>query len=328
GIDLGTTYSAVAAYDGFADSAEIIKNREDGDQATTPSVVGLDPASRRVVVGWPAKRNLPNDPRNTVIEVKREMGELFKSEAALDKFGARGTYRLEEPVRVRFADQWLLPQEVSAFTLMRMKEIAESEIGEEIRDAVVTVPAYFTSNQKKATEEAALLAGLYPRQLIPEPTAAAICYGVDRLDPVLRRYLVYDLGGGTFDVSIIEVLEEKIDVIATKGDARLGGGDFDDAIAKWAVKELQKQGFHVPDDPALLARIKHQAEEVKIRLSTFESTDLTLLGEWPQRPPVLTLTRAEFERLIDGFLAGALTVVEEALKGAAAKGVTREQIDA
>ena len=232
GIDLGTTYSAAAAYDPEQMSSVLLPDKDD-KSGITPSVIGL--RAGRAMVGWEAKRNGPADPRNTVTEIKREMGELFKP-ATLGRFNAHSQWREGDPVHVLFNGIWMLPQELSAVILMRMKSIAEDTLGE-IRDAVITVPAYFTSNQKKATEDAALMAGLYPRQLIPEPTAAAICYGLDRMDPNPHTYLVYDLGGGTFDVSIIHVKESDIQVIATSGDHRLGGGDFDDAITHWSLEE-------------------------------------------------------------------------------------------
>ncbi|HEY7544278.1 MAG TPA: Hsp70 family protein, partial [Blastocatellia bacterium] len=335
GIDLGTTYSAVAAYNQNMEQAEIINNPEDSNAPTTPSVVSLDPMTRKAIVGRAAKRNLAHDPLNTVIEIKREMGEVFIPET-LDKFQARGIFRAKEdgyegdPVKVRFSDQWFMPQEISAFTLMKMKEIAEAEIGEEIRDAVITVPAYFTEKQKKATKEAALLAGLYPRQLIPEPTAAAICYGVDQLEPVRKVYLVYDLGGGTFDVSIITVEEQRIDVVATSGDPRLGGGDFDDAITEWAVEELRRDyKMDVANNPRAKAIIKLNAEKTKIELSTFASAKMPLLELKPDSPPVLELTREKFEELIDPLLGKSLSYVDTAIKMAEEKrGVRREDIDA
>lgn len=335
GIDLGTTYSAVAAYNQNLEQAEIINNPEDSSAPTTPSVVSLDPMTRKAIVGRAAKRNLAFDPLNTVIEIKREMGEVFRPET-VDKFQARGIFRAKEdgyegdPVKVRFSEQWFMPQEISAFTLMKMKEIAEAEIGEEIRDAVITVPAYFTEKQKKATKEAALLAGLYPRQLIPEPTAAAICYGVDQLEPVRKVYLVYDLGGGTFDVSIITVEEQRVEVVATSGDPRLGGGDFDDAITEWAVEELRRNyKMDVGDNPLARAVIKLNAEKTKIELSTFASAKMPLLELKPDNPPVLELTREKFEELIDPLLGKSLNYVDTAIKAAAEKrGVRREDIDA
>ena len=319
GIDLGTTYSAVAAFDTDSGEAEVIVDRREGDAATTPSVVGYERTSGKAIVGAAAKRNLPNDPQNTITEIKREMGEVVKDERGED-----------QPLTVRFADDGFLPQEISAFTLMKMKEIAEAEIGEEIRDAVITVPAWFPEPQRGATKQAALLAGLYPRQLVPEPTAAAICYGVDKDDPSPHAYLVYDLGGGTFDVSIIKVEGEEIDVIATAGDKRLGGGDFDNSIVDWAVGQLREQhGLDVAADAQARARIKFHAEQAKIRLAAAQSTELIVPELRPAEPPVLTLTREKLVELITPDLSKSKTAVEEALNRAASdKGVARDDIDA
>ena len=335
GIDLGTTYSAVATYNKSIEQTEIIVNRKEGDTPTTPSVISLDPMLRKAIVGYVAKRNLAFDPQNTVIEIKREMGEVFLPET-LDKFQARDIFKPKgdgyegDPVKVKFDGEWRLPQEISAFTLMKMKEVAETEMGGEIRDAVITVPAYFTEKQRKATEEAALLAGLYPRQLIPEPTAAAICYGVDRFEAERKVYLVYDLGGGTFDVSIITVEEEKIEVIATSGDPRLGGGDFDDAIMEWAVGELrQNHRLDVGAKPAAKAIIKLNAEMAKIDLSTYTDAKMSLLELRPENPPILDLSRDKFEKLIDPLLNKSLSYVDTAIKLAQEKkGLSREDIDA
>jgi molecular chaperone DnaK (HSP70) len=212
---------------------------------------------------------------------------------------------------------------------MKMKEIAEQKIGEEIRDVVVTVPAYFTEKQKKATQEAALLAGLYPRQLIPEPTAAAICYCVDQSEEERKVYLVYDLGGGTFDVSIIAMEEEDIQVVATSGDPRLGGGDFDDAITDWAVEELKQQhNIDVSADQSAKARIKSLAEQAKVILSTHMSTSLNLAELFPQQAPTLTLEREKFESLIEAILKKSITYIDMAIEGAEKKGVQRDDIDA
>lgn len=343
GIDLGTTYSAVAVFNRFEEQTEIIPNAESIDNQgrrrseTTPSVISLDPQTRKVIVGWPAKRNY-GEAQNTVIEIKREMGDVFR-ETTLDLFAARGVYRAREerpggyegdPVRVQFNGEWYLPQEISAFTLMKMKEVAEAHIGEPIRDAVITVPAYFTEKQRKATEEAAYLAGLYPRQLIPEPTAAAICYGVDRLEAERKTYLVYDLGGGTFDVSIISVEGTQISALATSGDPRLGGGDFDDCIVRWALEELRTRFQLDPaGDREKLARIKAHAEQAKKDLSTQNVVTMSLIDVWPQQPPSLELTRQKFEELIEPLLNKSLTFVDAALKQAETnRGLRREDLDA
>jgi molecular chaperone DnaK (HSP70) len=343
GIDLGTTYSAVAVYDTFKKDAVILQNPESENPETTASVISLDPIMNKVIVGSPAKRNLPEAPQDTIIEIKREMGELFREDTLIKyranglKYKFRGADGSEverpidvgDPVMVNYGGDWRYPQEISAFTLMKMKELAEKEIGEEIRDAVVTVPAYFKEPQKKATEEAALLAGLYPRLILPEPTAAAICYGVDTPDKEKKIYCVYDLGGGTFDVSIIEVEGGKLNVIATCGDPRLGGGDFDDAITIWAVEELMKYNINLSNNLDMLARIKNKAEDAKIALSYSDSAQLDLLFLKNPQVPHLVLTKDIFLSRINHLLDKSISYVEKALKDAAEiKSVRKEQINA
>jgi len=341
GVDLGTTYSAVAAYDPDDLMAEVIPD-EDGNP-TTPSVVSYDRGSAKVLVGWAAKRNLPNAPGDTIIEIKREMGEQEGGGEGRPTDG-KGDVEARPPVKVGFAslpDKAFLPQEISAFILRRMKEIAEAEIGEEVRDAVITVPAYFKEPKRAATTQAVLLAGLYPRQLVAEPTAAAIAYGLDRGNPKRRAYLVFDLGGGTFDVSIIVSEAEQISVIAASGDARLGGGDFDNAITRWAIGRLkQEYGLDVAADPRARAQIKYHAEQAKIRLGAQQATELVLPELRPTEPPVLAITREQFIQEIRGagtraeedgqvdLLRKSLDSVEDALNQAAAKGLGREDIDA
>jgi len=239
GIDLGTSYCAVATYNNFTGYTEILRTAK--GESTIPSVVSFDRVIKKVYVGQEAKNNFPVDPDNTVIEIKREMGEVV-NERNVEKLRGFGLNPMinQDAYRVFFGDGWFLPQEISAFILMEVKEVAQKEINEIVNDAVITIPAYFTEKQKKATEEAALLAGLYPRQLIPEPTAAAVCYGADQGSSGKMTYLVYDFGGGTFEVSIIEVENEKITVIATSGDSRLGGSDFDNEITNWVVKKLKE----------------------------------------------------------------------------------------
>jgi molecular chaperone DnaK (HSP70) len=327
GIDLGTTYSAVAVWDDDTEQAELLVNREMGDQPTIPSVVAFDPAAGTVSVGWAAKRSLAVRPEQAVTEIKRELGERF-SERSLQRYGAQDRFTTEDPVHVRFAGGWRRPQEISALVLTRMKEVAEAELGGEIRDAVITVPAYFLEIQRKATEQAARLAGLWPRRLVAEPTAAAICYGLDQYQMARRAYLVYDLGGGTFDVSIIQVEGEDIRVIATSGDHHLGGGDFDNAIVDWAVEQLGQQGLRLtPDDPAR-PRIKYHAEQAKVALSAQEATTLELGDVHPDAPTELTLTRRQLEELIDWDVQRSLRKVEDAIRQAAAKGVGRDQLNA
>ncbi|MFH1464835.1 MAG: Hsp70 family protein, partial [Pseudomonadota bacterium] len=312
--------------------AVVIENLAEGED-TVPSVIGLNERGK-VWVGSKAKQNLPVAPDNTVIEVKREMGELLTAELERKygrepaPAGARADGQ-EAPVKIKFAHQWMLPQELSAFTLMKMKEIAQREAGvDEICDAVITVPAYFTEQQKRATEEAALLAGLYPRQLIPEPTAAAICYGVDTDEAEKNVYLVYDLGGGTFDVSVIVVEGREITVKATSGDRRLGGGDFDDAIVRWFVHEGRTLKPDWQPDAASLAIIKSHAELAKISLSTAPQTTMAVGELGPAGPGALTLTRETFEALIGELIERSLHKVEESVNAAEANGAPRDSITA
>lgn len=333
GIDLGTTYSAVSAFNKHSKTAEIIKNHVEWDSETTPSVISLDPLMRKVIVGFSAKRQIENPnirPEDTIIEIKREMGAFFKDEGHLEKFNAKSAgKRIHDPVEVFFAGRWNRPQEISAFILMKMKEIAEKEIGEEIRDAVVTVPTYFTEPQRKATEEAALLAGMYPRQIIPAPTAAAICYGLDRMESEKKNYLIYDLGGGTCDVTVFGVEGNNIDVEATSGDPRLGGVDFDDRLTQWVVKQIQekKPGYTV--DAASLARIKAGAEKAKITLSIYKETTLDLLFLQIPELPFISITRDIFENVIKDLLEHSLNIVDEAMNiSTNDRGVSRDMIDA
>ncbi|MFD7168299.1 Hsp70 family protein [Streptomyces violascens] len=324
GIDLGTTYSAVSAYDpdDFAPKILADPEHEGAAAVATPSVVRIDPATGALVVGHHAKDAISQEAGagDALVEIKREMGAVFTPEL-LQHFGASGSYAVGDPVRARLGTEWLRPQEISALVLMRMKRIAEQALGADIHDAVVTVPAYFMERQKKATEEAALLAGLYPRQLIPEPTAAAIAYGVDRAESERQIYLVFDLGGGTFDVSIIETRDDEIEVIATAGDQRLGGGDFDDAVAAWIAESL---GETLPKEMDRL-RIKAAAEVAKRELSLRSTTTIDLgSGTAP-----LELDRVGFEALIQPILDRSLRQVDEALNFArTAKGVERDHINA
>lgn len=338
GIDLGTTYSAVAVFNTLTDEAEIVPNALEGNERTTPSVVGYSQVGAKVIVGTVAKRNIAVNHANTVVEIKREMGEAFRPET-LQKYDPKGaggfTARSLEPggaegdpVKVQFINEWFLPQEISAFTLMKMKEIGENRLQRPVMDAVITVPAYFTEKQRKATEEAARLAGLYPRQLVPEPTAAAICYGLDQFEDARKIYLVYDLGGGTFDVSIIVVEDTRIDVIATSGDPRLGGSDFDDAVVDWAVEELKaKHGLDISGDPGSQAIVKFHSESLKKSLSTFQTASMPLMEIRPHDPPTLELSREQFEGLIRPLLEKSLSYVDEAILAAQEKDIQREQID-
>ncbi len=346
GIDLGTTYSAVSAFSRDTEEAVVILT--EAGEPTVPSVVSLIGDPPRAIVGREAKGNLPVCPAETIVEIKREMGETF-SQATLNQYreraeqqgvqprsyspdGPKGSGQEGDPFVTLLGGEHYTPQEISALILMKMASVAAAQTGGEIMDAVITVPAYFTERQVSATREAALLAGIYPRQLIPEPTAAAISYGLDRYEPDKKYYLVYDLGGGTFDVSIITVQESDVSVVSTAGNARLGGGDFDNAITDWAIGELKEHGVDAGNMPAARAKIKQHAELAKEALSTFEETDLPLgdvFDPGTSAPPALRLTKGVFEGLIESYLKDSLECVDRALAQAQEdRGVGRDRIDA
>ena len=329
GIDLGTTRCVVAAYNTLTEAAEILLDNRHGGALSTPSAVSL--RGGEVLVGGPAWENFPHDPAGTVLDIKREMGAVLRPDtaASLDAAGA-AVGRDGDPVRVCFAGQWLLPQEIAALLLMRVKQIAEESLGAEVRDAVLTVPVSFTERQRRAVEEAALLAGLYPRQLLPEPVATAVCYGADRPEPARQVYLVYDLGGGSFDVSVVGVEGGRVDVLGIAGDPRLGGRDFDDLLAQWALERLRLAGrADAGDLPRQKSVLRYHAERLKRELSTSQTARLVLPELRPENPPVLEVTRADFERLIGPLLDRTLEHVETALTQAEqGGGLRRDQIDA
>lgn len=305
GIDLGTTYSAVSIWDGK--DVHIIESAF-GD-STVPSVVGLD-HERQVVVGAPAQNSLAADPANTIIEVKREMGVYERPPAGPDDPGV--------PRRIRFRDQDYLPQEISAFILTELKRQAEAYVGEPIHDAVITVPAYFKEPQRGATEDAARMARLNVRRLINEPTAAAVCFGADKIeDDRTHTYAVYDLGGGTFDVSIIQVSPGNVSVVGTGGDPRLGGGDFDDRITDHVLAKIHEQhGVDLRDDPMIRQRVKREAEMRKRDLSVARSTTLNLPYLTPTLNVSIPLSRNTFEGLIADLLQRSLDCLDQALESA------------
>ncbi|MCI0487095.1 MAG: Hsp70 family protein [Blastocatellia bacterium] len=323
GIDLGTTYSAVSVWDHSTGEVIVIPSATGSN--TVPSVVGLDP-EEKVIVGAPAQNNLVMDPANTIIEVKREMG-VYEREPnpATDDPGS--------PLRVRFRNRDYLPQEISAFIVMELKRQAENYIGEPIHDAVITVPAYFKEPQKGATADAAAMARLNLKRLLNEPTAAAVCFGADKVQDGRKHiYAVYDLGGGTFDVSIIEVSEGNVGVVGTGGDPRLGGGDFDDRITSYVVQQIQaKHGVDLSQDPqypVIWARIKREAEMRKREISAATAATLNLPFLTAQLSVNIPITRAIFESLIEDLLQKSLACLDEAIESAyETNGVERDQIE-
>ena len=324
GIDLGTTYSAVSVWDGSKNDGrgEVVVIPSPIGSNTVPSVVGLDPENK-VIVGAPAQNNLMMDPGNTVIEVKREMGEY--EHPPDPQTGDPGV-----PRKMRFRNRDYLPQEISAFVLMELKRMAENYIGEPVHDAVITVPAYFKDPQKGATADAAAMARLNLKRLLNEPTAAAVCFGADKAqDGGSHIYAVYDLGGGTFDVSIIQVSEDNVSVVGTGGNPRLGGGDFDDRITGYALQQIkEKHGVDLSQDPLIWSRIKREAEMRKRELSAANMAMLNLPFLTPQLSVNIPITRATFESIISDLLKNSLECLDTAIQSAyEANGIQRDEIE-
>ena len=317
GIDLGTTYSAVTIWDG----REIVVIESKIGTRTVPSVVGLDPDGQ-VIVGAPAQNSMVINPENTVLEVKRLMGTYERDPQGPKDPGV--------PQRVRFRGEDYLPQEISAFILKELKRQAEDYIGEPVHDAVISVPAYFRDPQRRATQEAASIARLNLRQLINEPTAAAVCFGADKAEgEEVHTYAVYDLGGGTFDVSVIQVRPGNVSVVGTGGDPRLGGGDFDDRIVTWALGEIRRlHGVDLAGDQRVRRRIKREAEIRKRELSTAAATMLDLPFLTSTVSANIPLSRATFEGLIQDLLDRSLECLDDALQSAhESNGIEREEIE-
>lgn len=312
GIDLGTSTSCVSVFEGGQPT--VIVNSE--GNRTTPSVVGFVNGERKV--GDAARRQAITNPKNTVYAIKRFMGIPFDK---AQKEAERVTYDVVNDggyPRVDIEGRKYTPQEISASILQKMKKTAEDYIGTEVKDAVITVPAYFDDSQRKATIEAGQIAGLNVLRIINEPTAAALAYGVDKANKDMN-IVVYDIGGGTSDVSILNFGGGVFEVISTNGDSHLGGEDFDQAIVNYLVEEFEKQeGVNVSNDAMAMQRLKEAAEKAKIELSTAASTDINL----PYLAPVngtpkhlmLTLTRAKFEQLTENLYNKLVELCKEALK--------------
>ena len=325
GIDLGTTNSCVAVMEGG--EPRVIENAE-GDR-TTPSIVAFT-KDDEVLVGQPAKRQAVTNPTNTLFAIKRLIGRKF-SEDVVQKDMDLVPYKI---VKADNGDAWveaggkkMAPPEISARVLMKMKKTAEDYLGEEVTEAVITVPAYFNNHQRQATEDAGKIAGLKVRRVISEPTAAALAFGVDKKGGE-RKVAVYDLGGGTFDVSIIEIAdvdgEHQIEVLSTSGDTFLGGEDFDKRIIDYLVSEFKKdQGVDLKNDPLALQRLKEGAERAKIELSTSEQTEINLpyITADASGPKHLNikLTRAKLESLVEDLVKKTLGPCRTALDDAGLK---------
>src|SRR5229473_1665865 len=323
GIDLGTTNSCVAVME--AGQPTVIANQE--GQRTTPSVVAFTKSGERLV-GQVAKRQAITNPENTVFSIKRFMGRRSEEVSEEMKMVPYKVATGENgDARVDISGKKYSPPEISAMILTKLKEAAESYLGEKITQAVITVPAYFNDAQRQATKDAGKIAGLEVMRIINEPTAAALAYGLDKKKD--ETIAVYDLGGGTFDISILEIGEGVFEVKATNGDTHLGGDDFDQRVMDWISEEFKKdQGIDLKKDRMALQRLKEAAERAKIELSSSQETEINLpfITADASGPKHLTmkLTRAKFEALVDDLVQKTVTPVKNCLKDA---GMSAEKID-
>ena len=317
GIDLGTTNSCVAVFEG--NEPVVIANSE--GKRTTPSVIGFMKDGERKV-GDPAKRQAITNPKNTVYSIKRFMGETYeqsKMEAERVPYTVINDNGYPK-VQIDGAAHPYTPQEISAMVLQKMKKTAEDYLGQEVSDAVITVPAYFSDSQRQATKEAGAIAGLNVRRIVNEPTAAALAYGVDKANKDMK-IAVFDLGGGTFDISILEFGGGVFEVLATNGDTHLGGDDFDQVIIDWLANGFQAdEGIDLRKDPMAMQRLKEAAEKAKIELSSTTSTEINLPyisaeGGVPKHL-VKTLTRSQFEQLAHNLIQACLVPCQNAIRDA------------
>ena len=315
GIDLGTTNSCVAVFEGS--EPVVIANSE--GKRTTPSVVGFVKDGDRKV-GDPAKRQAITNPKNTVYSIKRFMGETYaqsqkEAEAMPYTVVNEGGYP-----RVEIEGRKYTPQEISAMVLQKMKKTAEDYLGQEVTDAVITVPAYFSDSQRQATKEAGQIAGLNVQRIVNEPTAAALAYGVDKANKDMK-IAVFDLGGGTFDISILEFGGGVFEVLSTNGDTHLGGDDFDQVIINWLADGFKnEEGVDLRKDPMAMQRLKEAAEKAKIELSSSTSTEINLpyitAVDGMPKHLVKTLTRAQFEQLAHNLIQACLVPCQNAIRDA------------
>ena len=315
GIDLGTTNSCVAVFEG--NEPVVIANSE--GKRTTPSVIGFTKEGE-IKVGDPAKRQAITNPKNTVYSIKRFMGETY---AQSSKEATRMPYTVVDEngyPRVDIEGRKYTPQEISAMILQKMKKTAEDYLGQEVTDAVITVPAYFSDSQRQATKEAGQIAGLNVQRIVNEPTAAALAYGVDKSNKDMK-IAVFDLGGGTFDISILEFGGGVFEVLSTNGDTHLGGDDFDQVIIDWLANGFKSdEGIDLTKDPMAMQRLKEAAEKAKIELSSSNSTEINLPyitadGGVPKHL-VKTLTRSQFEQLAHELIQACLVPCQNAMRDA------------
>jgi len=330
GIDLGTTNSCVAVLENG--KPKVIENSEGA--RTTPSIVAY--TDKEVLVGTSAKRQAVTNPKNTIYAAKRLIGRKFTEQAVqkdIDLMPFEIVENSNGDAWIKVQDKSLAPPQVSAEVLRKMKKTAEDYLGHEVTEAVITVPAYFNDSQRQATKDAGKIAGLEVKRIINEPTAAALAYGVDKTDKKDRKVAVYDLGGGTFDISIIEIAnvdnDKQIEVLSTNGDTFLGGEDFDQRIMDFLVEEFKKdQGVDLKNDVLALQRLKEAAEKAKIELSSSSQTDVNLpyitADATGPKHLVVKLTRAKLESLVDNLVQRSIEPCKIAMKDA---GVTAADID-
>ena len=324
GIDLGTTNSCVSVMEG--NEPVVIPNAE--GKRTTPSVIAFVEGGE-IKVGDPAKRQAVTNPTKTIASIKRFMGDKYSEVASeVSHVPFKVVKGDNDTPRVDIDGRLYTPQELSAMTLQKMKKTAEDYLGQEVSEAVITVPAYFNDAQRQATKEAGEIAGLKVRRIINEPTAAALAYGLDKAGQD-QKIVVYDLGGGTFDISILELGDGVFEVLSTNGDTHLGGDDFDQVIINWLASEFQtEEGVDLRQDPMALQRLKEAAEKAKVELSSSTQTEINLpyvtaTASGPKHL-VKTLTRAKFEQLSDELIRRSMIPCEKALKDA---GLSKSDID-
>ncbi|GAA8529242.1 molecular chaperone DnaK [Helicobacter pylori] len=323
GIDLGTTNSAMAVYEG--NEAKIIANKE--GKNTTPSIVAFTDKGE-ILVGESAKRQAVTNPEKTIYSIKRVMGLMFNEDKAKEA-EKRLPYKIVDrngACAIEISGKVYTPQEISAKILMKLKEDAESYLGESVTEAVITVPAYFNDSQRKATKEAGTIAGLNVLRIINEPTSAALAYGLDKKES--EKIMVYDLGGGTFDVTVLETGDNVVEVLATGGDAFLGGDDFDNRVIDFLAAEFKSEtGIEIKNDVMALQRLKEAAENAKKELSSAMETEINLpfitADATGPKHLVKKLTRAKFESLTEDLVEETISKIESVIKDA---GLTKNEI--
>ncbi|MFM8909881.1 MAG: Hsp70 family protein, partial [Gemmatimonadota bacterium] len=329
GIDLGTTNSVVAVMEGG--DPVVIPNAEGG--RTTPSVVGFSKDGERLV-GQIAKRQAVTNPQNTVFSIKRFMGgKMSEVQTETSRVPYKVVKGQNDLAAVEVQGKTYTPPEVSAMILQKMKQTAEDYLGHAVTKAVITVPAYFNDSQRQATKDAGKIAGLEVLRIVNEPTAAALAYGLDKAKTKDEKVAVFDLGGGTYDISVLELYEvegtRQFEVKSTNGDTHLGGDDFDQKVIDWLVAEFKKdQAIDLSKDPMALQRLKEAAEKAKIELSGTTSTDINLpfitADQTGPKHLNYTLTRAKFEQLVDDLVQRTIPPMQKALKDA---GLSPSDID-